>query len=72
MCVTSYVIILAGCCLLYFISWMVYYVGIVNVVVILGLAILPCLAFSFFAIILCWEECDFGKEGTGRRFRKNT
>ena len=57
---------------MYFISWMVYYVGIVNVVVILGLAILPCLAFSFFAIILCWEECDFGKEGTGRRFRKNT
>lgn len=38
------------CCLLYFISWMAYYMGIVNAVVILGLTIPPCLAFLFFAI----------------------
>lgn len=49
LCVTSLVIISAGCCLLYFISWMFYYAGIVNAVVILGLIVLPCLAFLFFA-----------------------
>lgn len=42
--------IVTACCLLYFVSWMVYYSGIVNAVVILGLTILPCLAFLFFAI----------------------
>ncbi|MCM1044200.1 MAG: hypothetical protein NC417_01710 [Candidatus Gastranaerophilales bacterium] len=38
------------CCLLYFASWAVYYIGTVNTVVILGLTIPPCLAFLFFAI----------------------
>lgn len=50
LCVTPFVIISAGCCLLYFISWIFYYVGIVNTGVILGLTIPPCLAFLFFAI----------------------
>lgn len=50
LCVTPFMIIVAGCCLLYFISWIVYYVGIANVMIILGLTILPCAAFLFFAI----------------------
>ena len=50
LCVTSPVIISAGCCVLYLISWIVYYIGIVNAPVILGLIIPPCLAFLFFAI----------------------
>ena len=37
-------------CLLYFVSWVFYYLGITNVFVILGLTIPPCLAFLFFAI----------------------
>lgn len=50
LCVSPCIIIMAGCCLLYFLSWIVYYAGIVNVIVILGLTIPPCLAFCFFAI----------------------
>lgn len=49
-CVTPFIIIVAGCCLLYFLSWIVYYKGIVNVIVVLGLTIPPCFAFLFFAI----------------------
>lgn len=50
MCATPLIIAVAGCCLLYFISWIVYYAGIINVIVILALTVLPCLAFLFFAI----------------------
>ena len=39
------------CCLLYFVSWIFYYIGAVNVIVILGLTILPCLAFLIFALV---------------------
>lgn len=49
-CATPFIIAAGGCCLLYFISWIVYYAGIVNTIVILGLIVLPCLAFLFFAI----------------------
>lgn len=38
------------CCLLYFASWIFYYTGITNTVVILGLTLPPCFAFLFFAI----------------------
>ncbi|MGN1113707.1 MAG: hypothetical protein ACI4RC_01140 [Oscillospiraceae bacterium] len=38
------------CCLLYFISWIFYYVGVTNALVILGLTISPCLAFLFYAV----------------------
>lgn len=38
------------CCLLYFASWISYYVGIVNMVIILRLRVFPCLAFMVFAI----------------------
>lgn len=38
------------CCILYFVSWIFYYIGAVNVILILGLTILPCLAFLIFAL----------------------
>ena len=37
-------------CMLYFVCWIFYYSGVFGVVVILGMMILPCLAFLFFAI----------------------
>lgn len=48
--VSHYIMVVIGCCLLYFASWIVYYAGIVNAIVVLGLTIPPCLAFLFFAI----------------------
>lgn len=47
---TPLMIAVVICCLLYFASWLGYYQGMVNAVIILGLTILPCLAFLFFAI----------------------
>lgn len=47
---TGLIIAAMICCLLYFISWVFYYIGITNAVVILGLTLFPCLAFLFFAI----------------------
>lgn len=38
------------CCLLYYFSWFVYYQGLAGAIVILGLTVLPCLAFSLYAI----------------------
>ncbi len=38
------------CCSLYFASWIFYYIGITNAIVILGLTVPPCLAFLFFAL----------------------
>lgn len=38
------------CCILYFISWIFYYIGIVNALVILGLTISPCMAFLIYSI----------------------
>lgn len=37
-------------CVLYFMSWIIYYNGITNAFVIFGLTVPPCLAFLFFAI----------------------
>lgn len=48
--ISPLIVITFTCCLLYFISWIAYYMGIVNAVVILGLTLPPCLAFLFFAI----------------------
>lgn len=48
--ISPFIIAVIICCLLYFISWGVYYIGVVNAVVILGLSIPPCLAFLVFAI----------------------
>ena len=49
-CVSPFIFLVVGCCFLYFFSWVIYYNGIVNAMVILGLTIPPCLAFLFFAI----------------------
>lgn len=48
--ITPLIIAVMICCLLYFASWIGYYLAIVNAVIILGLTIPPCLAFMFFAI----------------------
>ncbi len=49
-CQVLMIIAVMICCLLYFASWVGYYAGIVNMGVILGLTVSPCLAFLFFAI----------------------
>ena len=48
--ITPLMIAVMVCVLLYFASWIGYYLGIVNAVIILGLTVPPCLAFMFFAI----------------------
>ena len=50
LCITPHIIMVAICYLLYVASWIAYYNGMANVIVILGLTIPPCLAFLFFAI----------------------
>ena len=47
---TKMIIAMICCCVIYFVSWLLYYWGITNAVVILGLTIPPCMAFLFFAI----------------------
>ncbi len=37
-------------CFLYGVCWVNYYLGIVNIPILLGLTVLPCLSFLFFAI----------------------
>lgn len=48
--ITKWIIVMILCSLLYFVSWIFYYIGTTNALVILGLSIPPCLAFLFFAI----------------------
>lgn len=48
--ITPLIIFVIICCLLYFVSWIGYYTGMVNEIIILGLTLHPCLAFLFFAI----------------------
>lgn len=48
--ITPWTAAVFACCFLYFASWVVYYLGIVNVAVIFGLTIPPCLSFLFLAI----------------------
>ena len=50
LCISPFIIMAAACYLLYVASWIAYYSGMTNVVVILGLTIPPCLAFLFFSI----------------------
>lgn len=47
---TPLIIVVCVCCLLYFASWVFYYIGITNAVVILGLTLPPCMAFLLFAV----------------------
>lgn len=49
-CITPLICFVIICCLLYFVSWIGYYTGMVNEIIILGLTLPPCLAFLFFAI----------------------
>ena len=48
--ITRFIITTIICCVLYFLCWVFYYVGVTNAIVILGLTIFPCLTFLFFAI----------------------
>ncbi len=48
--ITKLIIAAIVCCLLYFICWILYYLGVVNAGVIFGLAFFPCLAFLLFAL----------------------
>lgn len=48
--ITPLIIFVIICCFIYFASWVSYYLGVVNICVILGLTVSPCLAFMFFAI----------------------
>lgn len=47
---SPFIISVIVCCILYFFTWIVFYRGMVNALVILGLTIPPCLAFLFYAI----------------------
>ena len=48
--VTPLMLIVIVCCVLYYISWFIYYVWTVNVFVIIALTILPCFSFLLFSI----------------------
>lgn len=48
--ITRFIIATIFFCLLYFLCWIFYYVGVTNATVILGLIVFPCLTFLFFAI----------------------
>lgn len=48
--ITRFIMATIICCLLYFLCWTIYYLGVTNAIVILGLTIFPCLAFLFFTI----------------------
>lgn len=47
--ITNFIIATIVCVLLYFLCWILYYFGITNSGVILGLTIFPCLAFLFYS-----------------------
>ena len=47
---TKTIITMICCIVIYYCSWVFYYLGVTNGLVILGLTIPPCLAFLFFAI----------------------
>ena len=49
-CKTNLIIAVIVCCLLYFLCWILYYLGITNTGVILGLTIFPCLAFLVYSL----------------------
>ena len=47
---SKWIIACISSCVLYYISWILYYLGITNAIIILGLTIPPCLVFLFYAI----------------------
>ncbi len=48
--ISPFILAVLFCCALYFASWIFYYAGITNALVIVGLTVPPCLAFLFFSI----------------------
>ena len=48
--ITPLIMVVIGCCLLYYLCWIFYYIGMANTVVILGMTVIPCFAFLFFAL----------------------
>ena len=48
---TKTIITVICCIVIYFCSWVFYYLGVTNWLVIMGLTIPPCMAFLFFAIV---------------------
>ena len=48
--ITPLIFAVIGCCLLYFLCWGLYYTGVTDTVVLLGLTVVPCLAFFLFAL----------------------
>lgn len=50
LCITHFIVITMICILLYFFCWILYYRGMANETIILGLTVFPCLAFLFFAV----------------------
>lgn len=48
--VTRFIMAVIINCVLYYICWIFYYIGVSSAVVILGMTLFPCLAFLFFAI----------------------
>lgn len=50
LCITPFITAVIISILLYFASWIGYYVGSVHIVIILGLTVFPCMAFLLFAI----------------------
>lgn len=47
---TKTIVVMISCMVIYYCSWVFYYLGVTNWLVIIGLTIPPCLAFLFFAI----------------------
>lgn len=48
--ITRFIVAVLINCMLYFICWIFYYIGVISAAIILGMTIFPCLAFLFFAI----------------------
>jgi len=48
--ITPLIIGVIGCCLLYYGCWILYYAGMTNAAVVLGMTVVPCLVFLFFAL----------------------
>lgn len=48
--ITPLILAVLGCCLLYYLCWVLYYTGVTSTAVLLGMTVVPCLAFLFFAL----------------------
>lgn len=48
--ITPLILTVIGCCLVYYLCWILYYTSMTNAVIIMGMTVVPCLAFLFFAL----------------------